>query len=61
MHLRFLEFVDSPVLHKRYASLTAPLRSSAEVQRRLPRTPEVIHLTRTCDALIRRLEEVQHK
>ena len=30
LHLRFLELLDDPVLNRRYAFLTAPLRSSAD-------------------------------
>jgi hypothetical protein len=30
IHLRFLELLDDPLLNRRYAFLTAPLRSSAE-------------------------------
>ena len=31
IHLRFLELLDEPVISRRYAGLTAPLRSSGEV------------------------------
>lgn len=40
-HLRFLELLDDPLLSRRYAFLTAPLRSSAEVlTHRTPGDPE---------------------
>ena len=34
IHLRFLELLDDPLLNRRYACLTAPLRSSAEARAR---------------------------
>lgn len=41
VHLRFLELLDDPLLSRRYAFLTAPLRSSAEaLAHRDPRDPE---------------------
>ena len=41
IHLRFLELLDDPLLNRRYAFLTAPLRSSAEaLAHHDPRNPE---------------------
>ncbi len=57
MHLRFLELADSAILNARYAHLTFPLRSSAELRGRLPQTPEVIQMLQISDELIRRLQE----
>ncbi|MBA3504483.1 MAG: hypothetical protein H0T80_01725 [Betaproteobacteria bacterium] len=59
MHLRFLELADSAILNARYAYLTFPLRSSAELRRRLPQTPEVMHMLQISDELIRRLRQHQ--
>jgi hypothetical protein len=56
-HLRFLELLDDSLLTRRYAFLTAPLRSSAEVlAHRDPRNPEW-QLLPVVESLIQRLRE----
>ncbi len=57
IHLRFLELADSAILNARYAHLTFPLRSSAELRERLPQTPEVMRMLEISDELLRRLRE----
>ena len=56
-HLRFLELLDDPLLKRRYAFLTAPLRSSAEVlAHRDPENPEW-HALPVVECLIQRLRD----
>lgn len=56
IHLRFLELLDDPLLHRRYAFLTAPLRSAAEaLQRRAPADPGWSNLP-VVDELMQRLK-----
>jgi len=59
IHLRFLELADNAILNARYAHLTFPLRSSAELRGRLPQTPEVMRMLQISDELIQRLQEHQ--
>ncbi len=57
IHLRFLELLDDPLLNRRYAFLTAPLRTSAEaLARRDPADPAWQALP-TVETLIERLRD----
>jgi len=55
--LRFLEFLGNPLLSRRYAFLTAPLRTSQEVLRAFAPSHPVWRALPVIDTLIRRLHE----
>jgi len=55
IQLRFLELVNEPLLHRRYASVTAPFMSASELRKRVPQTPRDVHMMRVADELIARL------
>ncbi|MGB9130671.1 MAG: hypothetical protein WCB97_13570 [Thiobacillus sp.] len=52
---RFLERAGPPALRERYGKLLAPFKSSAEIRRLLPHTPQVEHLVQTTDRLVEKL------
>jgi hypothetical protein len=55
IHLRFLEFANDPLLHRRYASMAAPFTTALELRQRLPETPQVAQQIRVVDELIERM------
>lgn len=55
IHLRFLELLDDPGLHERYAFLTAPLRSAVDVLARARPDDEAWRSLPVVDELIERL------
>ena len=55
IHRRFLEFLDDPLLNERYAFLTAPLRSAAEVLARCDPADPVWETLPVVDTLMLRL------
>lgn len=55
IHLRFLDLLDDPCLRERYAFLTAPLRSAAEVVPRVRPGDEAWQALPVVDDLIERL------
>ena len=52
---RFLERAGPPALRERYGKLLAPFKSSDEIRRLLPHTPQVEHLVQTTDRLVEKL------
>jgi hypothetical protein len=57
-HLRFLEFADEPLLHRRYAAVAAPFTSASELRQRVPATPRAAHQLQLVDGLIGRMQLV---
>jgi hypothetical protein len=55
LHLRFLELLDDPLLTRRYAFLTAPLRSSAEALAHSEPTNSAWQALPAVETLMRRL------
>jgi hypothetical protein len=48
-------FLNTPALRERYGRLLAPFKSSTEIRRLLPHTPQVEHLVQTTDRMVEKL------
>ncbi|MCV2368007.1 hypothetical protein [Roseateles oligotrophus] len=57
IHLRFLELLNDPVLNRRYAHLTAPLRASADALAHCDRQDPAWNALPVVDTLMLRLRE----
>lgn len=57
IHLRFLELLNDPVLNRRYAYLTAPLRNSAEALAHCEHQESTWETLPVVDTLMRRLKD----